>query len=143
MKGFIYKIYSNENNMVYIGSTLKTLKKRMNVHISHNIAYIRNLYKVHKKNIKKPTIYPLFIANMQYKILDEFEVNDRAELIQIEAKYVNLYKKLDDVILLNKNQPGRNIKQIYIDQREKRLKYQKEYYKKMKEKQIIENMKIN
>lgn len=132
MIGYIYKIYSDKSNLIYIGSTCKNVKARIAVHVSQNLKYIKNMYKKYKEDLKKPTIYPIFINDMKYTILDKFEIESKADLIKKEGEFVKMYKTFEDIEILNKYIPGRDSKTYYQDNKQQKKEYQINYYKSKK-----------
>lgn len=120
-KAVIYYIYNiNTKDIIYVGSTIN-FKKRINKHNS--------------QCKKLCNIKPLYITinnNWNEWIIEKYEdysCNNRKELTKREG---DIKKILNPS--LNKNIPGRNLKEWYIDNREKRLKQMKELYINNKEK---------
>uniref|UniRef100_A0A6C0EDP1 GIY-YIG domain-containing protein n=1 Tax=viral metagenome TaxID=1070528 RepID=A0A6C0EDP1_9ZZZZ len=113
---------NNEDNeqFVYIGSTTKKyLSTRLSQHVS--------CYKLYKQaKFKFCSSYILFdkysIEKINIILLEIYPCNSKDELRSKEAEYI---KKT--VNCVNKNQPGRNVKQWYLDNRDKQIEYQKKY----------------
>ena len=72
MKGLIYKITSN--NKIYIGSTQRTMKERLNSF--HHRAF---------------TKYAFDKYNHTIEILEEIEYNDKLQLLKLEGEYMKKY----------------------------------------------------
>lgn len=102
INGKIYKLIDNTNNNIYIGSTIQTLKKRLNCHIKHNNNNSSNLCS------------GLIIKNGDYQIIliEDYPCNNKRELEFREQYYIDNNKCI-------------NIKNAYTDQKE----YNKEYFK--------------
>ena len=97
--GKIYKIIDNTNGNIYIGSTTKTLKYRLERHLDSNCI---------SKDI---------IKNNNYKIelIEDYPCNNKKELLIREQYYINNLKCI-------------NIRNAYTDQKKYMKKYNKEYY---------------
>ena len=112
-KGKIYCVRSNKTDLIYIGSTIQPLYKRFNVHKTNYKRYIKYgkintlSYKIFELD---DTPYIELITNYPCSCLDE--------LNREEGKYI---RSMDCV---NKNIPGRTIKEWRDDNRE----HIKEYY---------------
>ena len=94
--GYIYKITNKVNSLCYIGSTFKTLDKRMMTHINH--------YKSYKNG--KSKWYYLFdifeevgIDNCEIELITQIEAKDRNAIRKIER---NWYEWIPNS---NKNKP--------------------------------------
>lgn len=127
-RGKIYKIVDNTNNNIYIGSTTKTLKVRLNEHKSGEYCVSREI-----------------IKNDDYDILliENYPCDSRKQLEAREGFYI----RNNDCI--NINIPGRTDKEYYQDNKdiikeqsklwyqdnkEKTLKYKKKYRENNREK---------
>tara|TARA_R100000951_G_C2545894_1_gene150833 strand:+ start:43 stop:609 length:567 start_codon:yes stop_codon:yes gene_type:complete len=138
-KGKIYKLFSVSNeDLIYYGSTIRTLKKRLGVHISD---YKNNNGCTSKK----------VIAAGDYKIelIEEFPCNSKAELERREGKYIKANKCVNKIIAGrtqkeynedNKEQITEKGKEYREDNKDKIKEQKKEWYKNNKE-AIIENKK--
>ena len=120
MLGKIYIIKNNVNNMMYIGSTIRTLETRMKQHI---------------RDMAKYTNFKLYKAMNQFKadnfyinLLEEFQYIDIKELRKQEGKYIKIVKPE-----LNKNIAGRSVKEYNEDNKEPLKLYRKLYYRKYRE----------
>jgi len=129
MLGIIYKLYSDDMETIYIGSTFLNIKARFACHLSQNLGYIKNKYKKNSSKILKPSVFPLYCSDsgLKYQILREVECDNKSELIHMEYLYCEAYTKLLNKKLLNVYLPGRTQKQNYKDKRRQKLAYQKKY----------------
>ena len=96
MIGFVYMLYSNDTDKVYIGSTIKEPGQRYNEHIydpEHTSA--RQLLNMSK--------------DVNFKILEVVQFSDISELRKIEMAFIN---SIDNCV---------NIVKSYTSQEEKRL----------------------
>ena len=95
----IYKLTSQQNPKVYIGSTSLSLNTRFILH--------KTKYKNRVKNITANEILQYPDCNIE--LFEEFENIDKSELKKKEGEYI---RALDCV---NKNIAGRDLKQYYLD----------------------------
>jgi hypothetical protein len=104
INGKIYKIIDNTNGNIYIGSTIKTLKRRLECHICMDC--------ISKEIIK----------NGDYKIelIEVYPCNNDEELRKREQYYIDNNKCI-------------NIRNAYTDMKEYKKKYDKEYKNNNKE----------
>ena len=117
MIGRIYFIKNKINNNLYIGSTTRDIYKRLEEHkrdINKNPNF--KLYKSMKRN--NPD-------NFYIILIEELEIVSIKELRMREGDYIKLIMPS-----LNKNIPGRDIKQYQIDNKEQLRIYRKIYYRK-------------
>jgi hypothetical protein len=123
IKGLIYKIICNITGKVYIGSTLKTLKKRLAFHVSGYKYYIKNKSDCINKKLSYTTSFSI-IENNNYKIECIEEVNNinKFELKMLEQKHILSNE------CVNNNVPCRTYKEWYLCNREKNLNGFKKYY---------------
>ena len=81
-KGKIYKIVSNELDLVYYGSTTKTLKQRLNDHRGHYKRYLKG----------KGQYYSSFelmkLDDAQIILVEDFPCENKKELHQRERFYI-------------------------------------------------------
>ena len=112
MKGLVYKITDNETNEVYIGSTIRTIKARINQHRS-------------QKDCRAHSI--IIRDNYRVKILEEIDFGNIVddELKKCEQKHMD---KHDNLINKNRAFGTGNDKEYY-----------KNYYQKNKEKYKARN----
>jgi len=128
--GRVYKIVSSKGNQIYIGSTIKTLRRR---------------FQLHKKDTSSSNI--LFdkygVDNCRIELIKEYEVCDELHLQVYEQLWINKYK--DKVV--NKLSSF-CIKKLYMKQykkkyrennreeiREKDKKYRDDHKEEIREKQ--------
>jgi hypothetical protein len=134
MKGFIYKLYCLTSGLAYYGSTINPVEIRL---IGHKY--------------NPTTSSDLIIKNNNYKIevLEEFDFNNKTELLNREKFYIlnndcvnkNIPLRTKQEWYLDNNYKDKlrndynetrkeQKKQYYIANKAKRLKYQREYLKK-------------
>lgn len=89
LKVGIYSITNIINNKIYIGSTLKTFRVRFNAHI--------NLLKSNKHDniIIQNSWHKYGEENFVFNIIESFDFISQDELLELEEKYILLYKSLD------------------------------------------------
>lgn len=111
--GKIYKIVDNTNNNVYYGSTIETLGERLSVH-------------KYNKNCRSR----LIINNGDYDIIliENYPCESKEQLETRERHYIENNK------CINKNIPGRNMKEWREDNKDNIRKYHKEWREDNKEK---------
>jgi len=96
MIGFVYMLYSNDTDKVYIGSTIKEPGQRYNEHINdpeHTSA--RQLLNISK--------------DVNFKILEVVQFSDISELRKIEMAFINSTENCVNIV------------KSYTSQEEKRL----------------------
>ena len=120
MIGRIYIIKNTQNNLMYVGSTIRDLETRM---------------KQHRKDMYKFTNFKLYKAMTEFKpdnfyinLLEEYEYNDIKDLRKQEGKYIKIIKPE-----LNKNVAGRTIKEYNEDNKQQLRLYRKLYYRTYRE----------
>ena len=115
-KAKIYKIIDNTNNNVYIGSTCRTLKRRLSGHKSDYKRFLKGDF----SNVKSFDI----IKNNDYKIelLENCNIKTKQELLQREKYFI----KNNDC--LNKVVPGRSRREYKDDNKDKIKVSAKNYY---------------
>jgi hypothetical protein len=109
----IYKIVSPNTDKIYIGSTKRTLLRRMQEHISE---YDRKKYCCTSKII-------LDAGNATIELIEVFNCNNRKELHQREGYYIKLYIN----ICVNKVIPDRTKAEHYQDNWDKYATQKKQY----------------
>tara|TARA_R100001463_G_scaffold134408_1_gene196587 strand:+ start:662 stop:1159 length:498 start_codon:yes stop_codon:yes gene_type:complete len=117
----IYKIYDNTNGNVYYGSTIQRLSRRK---AHHKEAYKKYL----NGNFHYCTAFQI-LENNDYNVslVEEFEYNNKEEMIARERYYIENYQ------CVNKCIPGRTMKEYREDNKESILIKQKEYRENNKE----------
>ena len=123
----IYKLVSDKTDMIYIGSTVRSLKERLKNHKS-------NFTNKKKTFITSKKLYELG-GNISIELIKLFPCDCRKELELQESKYIREYKN----ICVNKIIVGRTRKEWNEDNKEKILEQVKKYSKKYREdnKEII------
>ena len=123
-KGKIYKLYRVSNkDLVYYGSTIKTLDKRLAKHISD--------YKINSSCTSKKV---LVAGDYKMELIENFPCNSKAELERKEGEYAKNNVCVNEVIA------GRTNKEWREDNKKAIAEKWKEYYEKNKE-QIAERKK--
>ena len=112
----IYKLTDNTNNQVYIGSTIKTLQKRLQGHMSGAKSYKEGRGCASKS----------IIDNGDYKIelLEHYPCENRKQLLIKEQEYIDKYD------CVNKVNSHTDPKERYLLNRDKILIKKREYDKK-------------
>jgi len=116
--GKIYKLWSNEGDDIYIGSTINTLTKRLNQH--------KNQFKK-GHYLSSFSLYDKY-ENVQIELIENFPCKDKNELTAREGYHIR------NTNCVNKQIPCRSYQEYYNDNKEHILQYQKEYVKNNKEK---------
>jgi hypothetical protein len=102
--GKIYKLWSDQSDCFYIGSTTESLAKRLGQH---------------KANIKKPISKTFELmkdqTNVRIELIEAFPCNNREELNAREGHYIRLHREQ----VLNMVIAGRTDKQYREDNRDK------------------------
>lgn len=124
----IYKITNDVNDEVYVGSTTQTLTKRFSWHITSS------------KNKDKNHL-PLYVLMNELgtehfciSLIEDYSCTNKTELRLREGHWIR------EQGTLNKNIAGRDIKQRYADNKEKKQDYNKQYNAENKE-NILEKKK--
>ncbi len=120
--GKIYKLVSDNTDMIYIGSTVRSLKERLKNHKS-------NFTKKKKTFITSKKLYELG-GNISIELIKLFPCDCRKKLELEESKYIREYKN----ICVNKIIVGRTRKEWGEDNKEKILEQVKKYTENNKEK---------
>ena len=106
-KGKIYKIINNSSDLVYFGATIQPLYKRFNAH--------KSVY----SGCTSKTIFEG--ENPQIILVEKFACNDKQELKKRERYYI------ENNDCINKNIPGRTVKEYKQDNKEKCKEYEIQY----------------
>ena len=112
----IYKLVDISNNKMYIGSTTKPLKFRLQQHIKDSRST-----KVVSSDIIIKEFGP---DNVRIELIEEVKCENRKELCKLEGEYI---RKLDCV---NKNVAGRTLKEYKEEEKENLLLKNRDYIKK-------------
>lgn len=120
--GKIYKIYSkNDPSIIYIGSTCQSLNTRKRNHMADYRCFKngKGHYLTSYKVIEK--------GDIQIELLQECPSSSKKEILEAEGKHI---LQLDCV---NRNIAGRNRKEYYNQNQNKRKEKQREYNKENKD----------
>ena len=89
INGKIYKIVDNKSDMIYVGSTCKTLQQRLNRHISSYKSY-----KAGKTN--NITSYQILENNdFSIKLIENYPCENKAQLEKREGYFIKLFRQQD------------------------------------------------
>ncbi len=117
VNGQIYRIYSESTDLVYIGSTTKTLSDRFSQHKCDYSTWQKGSYPY-------VTSFAIFkIGNAKIELIENFTCNDVKELRKREGEIIKTTPNC-----VNKQIAGRTSKEYYIDHREKLLEKSTRYY---------------
>ncbi len=122
--GKIYKIIDNTNGNIYIGSTIRSLKRRLQLHI-HDLK--KKVYLTSSEIIKN--------GNYKIELIENYSCNNDEELRKREQYYIDNNK------CVNKKKSYSNRKEIKLYFKNYHKKYDKEWYdnnKKYKKKYMKE-----
>lgn len=116
LNGKIYKLVDNTNGNIYIGSTIKTLNRRLIKHKSEYKGYLN-------EKSKFITSYDI-IKNGDYKmeLIENYPCENKKQLEDREGFYIRNSNCINKTIL------GRTEQQYRIDNKEKVKKWKKEFY---------------
>ena len=112
-QGKIYKIVCNITNEIYIGSTIETIKRRLQGHI-------KDLKDCRSRKILNRGDYKI-------ELIKNYPCNSKWELEEEEAQYIR------NNICINKKIPHRTKEEYYEENKEKILEKKKKYYENNKE----------
>jgi hypothetical protein len=100
--GKIYKIVDNVSDMIYVGSTCKTLEQRLSEH------EFRYKYILSGKKASKLTSFKI-LENNNYKIelIENFPCQSKQELEKKEGHFIKLYRK-QELNIVNKCVAGQD-----------------------------------
>jgi len=113
--GRVYKLISqNDNNLVYIGSTTRSLSKRLMEH--------RSKFKSFKKGGKMVKYSAFKVIESGDCIIELLESNiDKTNLLQRERYWIEAFK------CVNMNIPSRTVKEYHTEHKQQIKEYHKEY----------------
>ena len=112
-RGQIYTIRCRyDDDMIYVGSTINTLAKRMCNHHNTSVKRATSLYHVVQGDWD----------NWYIELYEEYPCDNKEQLEQREGQVIR------EIATINKIIVGRTDKEYYQDNREKRLEQQKEYH---------------
>ena len=135
--GYIYSLTCSNPNLIYYGSTTKTLNKRLKGHKSTgNTCESKILFEW---------------GNVKINMIEEIEYEDKKELLDRESYYIRNLECVNKIIPNRTSKEWREnnkrtdyMKTYRKNNEEYRKKYDKERYNKIKEKKIEYNkIKIN
>jgi hypothetical protein len=138
LNGKIYKITNNVDDNIYIGSTIKTLKQRFSNHKSNYKMFLNGSY----HNISCFKLFSKYgTDNCFIELIELYPCENKNELEQHESVYINNNKAL----CVNKNIPGRTVKQKINCECKGKYSYGKKnrHQKTLKHKQYLEHQTIN
>ena len=136
--GKIYKIISNNTDMIYIGSTIKIkLKTRLNQH--------RHAFKTGNKKLKSGVMF--LWDDAEIKLIENYPCESKTELIQREQYWMDQYpdyivnqmKASSDHKEYNRNYMRKRRKEGLVKPRENNKEYMKEWYQKNRERELEKN----
>jgi hypothetical protein len=155
MKGFIYEIKCNETNEIYIGSTVKSLKDRMRIHIQSNHCCSNQI--IERNNYSVNILEHIeFIDIKDLRIREQFYIDNTICINKMKAFYTDADKELSKIKIkqyqkeyrdahkdkmkaynIQYRELNRDILNDYdklrrIDSKDKVKEYNREYYQKNK-----------
>jgi hypothetical protein len=115
-KGKIYRIISPSKNLVYYGSTIQSISRRLASHL-------RDYKKYNENNINDNITSFLVLECQDYKIelVEEYPCNNKQQLEKKEGEYI----KNNECV--NKCVAGRTRKEYRLDNIDKYKEYAKQY----------------
>jgi hypothetical protein len=114
--GKIYKLICNESNLIYYGSTIQPLYKRLNDHRKSYLKFIKNefhyltAFEIIKNN------------NFNIVLVEEFSCENKEQLEARERYYIDNNK------CVNKYKPTRTKKEYFEEHKEHLKNLNKQYY---------------
>ncbi|VVU95723.1 GIY-YIG catalytic domain [seawater metagenome] len=115
--GYIYSLTCNNPNLIYYGSTTKSLNERLSQHKCD--------FKINKC-VSSKILFEW--GDVKINMIEEIEFQDKKELLDRESYYIR------NLECVNKKIPNRTQKEWYIDNKKRMVLQNKEYYEKNKEK---------
>jgi hypothetical protein len=123
-KGKIYKLYSPSKNLVYYGSTVKSLPARL---ANHTYEYRTKPDRLCKGHLV------LECADYKIELIEDFPCNNKQQLERREGEYI----KNNECV--NKYVAGRTIEEYRNDNKQKITEYRKNYEKENREQITIKH----
>ena len=133
-RGQIYTIRCKyDDDMIYVGSSINTLAKRMGQHRRTSVKNATSLYRVVQGDWD----------NWYIELYENYSCNNKQELVKREGEVIREIGTINKCIAGrtnkeyyqdNRDQIIENVKQYYHDNREKKLEEMKEYRENNKEK---------
>jgi hypothetical protein len=116
--GKIYKITSANTDKIYIGSTIRTLKQRLQGHLKSYNQWLNKML------LGKITSFDIIeMNNYEIELIEEYKCKNKKELETKERYYIELYKD----IVVNKKIPTRTQKEYVEDNKDKIKQYHDQY----------------
>ena len=127
----IYKIWSELGNMVYVGSTEKTIAERFS---RHKISYRAKQNGANNSHCSSVVLFDSYgpencIITEICAVLCETKTLRK----ELEASYIKHWQERQEVNCVNKQLPGRTITQYKFDTKQQKIERDSEYRKKNKE----------
>ena len=120
--GKIYKVVCLDTGRIYIGSTYKTLEKRLKNHETDYKSYL-------KGNINFKYSYDIIKdGNYTIELIEDYPCNNKTELERQEGLHQRKAIADDNVVCVNKNIAGRTKQEYKADNREIILEKKKEKF---------------
>ena len=118
--GKIYKLVSTGTPIVYYGSTITSLEKRLSIHKSgRNTCASRELFDA---------------GDVSIVLVEEYPCNNKYELESRERIYIEfILNNFSHRVICNKQIPTRTKEEWYQDNREHRNEYDRKYYQNNKD----------
>ena len=117
MYGKIYRLFSDENTLQYIGSTTQKLCQRLSQH----------KYSTNRKNLTTASLLIKNTPSIKIELLEDYPCLTSVELLKREGEYIKNYE------CVNKHIAGRTPSQYYADNREHKKHTSSLYYYKNRE----------
>lgn len=135
MIGVVYKLVCDDTKAMYIGSTFKGVQVRLRFHADS----YKKFSSADPKSTRYTTSFEI-IKGQKYhiEIVEQFEC-DVHELRRRECDYIKQFRA-EGFNVVNKNLPGRSMRQYYQDHKERLVQKQREYDGEHRE-QILARMK--
>lgn len=118
--GKVYIIENDINDLVYIGSTIKPLSKRLEQH------KIKSSYEWRNRFYHDLRFHP---ESFKIRLLTLYPCNTRKELTKEEGRYILMYESYKPQKGYNKNIAGRTTKEYYNFFRNHYIEYMRIYRK--------------
>ena len=132
----IYKICNLNEDEIYYGSTIGTLNRRLNKHISNYKSWKNNKYNL-------VSVFNLFdkyfIENCKIVLVEDFNCNSRRELLDRENYYISNF---DCINIRNSRYIEKSRSEYYQKNKDKLCEYKKIYYQKNKNNIEFKNQRI-
>ena len=121
--GRIYKISSPNTNNIYVGSTTKTLKDRLNKHTGNYTSYLNG------KSLHISAYEVIKHGEPQIELIHEETFENKEDLLKLEGEYI---QNLDNVV--NRIVPGRSEEEKERLRKLTDIAYRERYKEEIKEK---------